>query len=102
MIGSELRNVEVRGLRQDVADLQRHPVALHERYLARRGRLSKDADLFIQLSRSLKRYRTARPIRTKAGPDPFIRRLARVDFEVRRYDAASLGVRYFSLVMVSP
>lgn len=52
------------------------------------------AVLAIQASRSALRYRIALPIRTKSGPPPSRRRFARVEGELRRYSAASLGVIY--------
>lgn len=57
-------------------------------------------DVSIHVSRSRWRYRTARPIRTNAGPRPKSLRFASVDFDDRRYSAASVGVRYVSFVMV--
>jgi hypothetical protein len=50
----------------------------------------------MKASRSVRRYLIALPIRQKCGPPPYTRSLAKVLGELRRYSAASRGVKYAS------
>jgi hypothetical protein len=47
----------------------------------------------MKASRSERRYLIALPIRQKCGPPPYTRSFANVLGELRRYSAASRGVR---------